>query len=75
MSKFYGTVEGSARSTATRVGSAKSGITTHAASWSGAVRVDVFEREGKEHFEVSLVPWHGRGRRVDLVCGVLGDES
>ncbi len=75
MSKFYGTVDGSSKSAATRTGSARSGITTHAASWAGAVRVDVFERDGKECYEVSLVPWHGVGRRVDLVSGVLGEDE
>lgn len=74
MSKFYGMVSGSAKSNATRQGTAKSGIQTHAASWAGAIRVDLFERDGKECYEVSLVPWHGVGRRVDLCQGVLGDE-
>jgi len=60
MSHFYGTLEGS-RGKATRSGTKNSGITTHAAGWGGAIRVDVFERDGVDHYRVTLVPWQSSG--------------
>jgi len=60
MSHFYGTLEGS-RGKATRRGTKNSGITTHAAGWGGAIRVDVFERDGVDHYRVTLVPWQSGG--------------
>ena len=62
MSQFYGTVEGQAKTTATRRGSASSGITTYAAGWSGASRVDGFEGEdGEDRYLVYLVPGGSSG--------------
>ena len=62
MSHFYGIVQGN-RGEATRCGSKDSGVTTHAASWNGAVRVDVFvdQDTGQDVARVALVPWQGRG--------------
>ena len=63
MAQFYGTIQGQSKTQATRRGSKKSGLTTHAASWQGAVRVSLFtdEETGNDWCEVSLVPWHSRG--------------
>ena len=69
MAKFLGSVQGN-RSEATRLGSAASGLTTVAASWSGAVRVDLTARsDGTVHAEVELVPWHGAGVSRVLYSG------
>lgn len=70
MSHFYGTLTGN-RGTATRCGSLDSGITTHAASWEGAVRVTVWfnEAEDCDWATVALTPWHGRGRDRVLYSG------
>ncbi len=71
MSHFYGTVEG-ARGPASRTGSKESGITTYAAGWSGAIRVDVYEEDGEDRFRVSLVPWQYSGGDSQLLSeGVL----
>lgn len=68
MSQFYGTLSGQA-GTATRRGSKNSGLRTIAASWEGAVQVDLYERDGKDYARVSLVPWHGHGVTRELFNG------
>ncbi len=71
MSHFYGTLEGN-RGEATRCGTKASGITTHAAGWGGAIRVNVYEREGKDYYRVTLQPWQGSGgEHVTLAEGEL----
>lgn len=60
MAHFYGAVRGG-RSEASRLGHKKTGLTTIAASWQGAVRVELREVEGKDFAHVSLEPWQGRG--------------
>ena len=77
MSQFYGTVSGSAKTEATRRGNRNSGLTTWAASWAGAVRVDVWEcRETeRELFRVSLCPWHGSGDSVTICEGIMGSAE
>ena len=73
MSQFYGTLRGQAKTTATRRGSAKSGITTVAASWKGAVEVTLYtDDDGNERYEVNLRPWHGQGPARHLATGILG---
>ena len=73
MSKFYGTLQGKAKTVATRCGTRNSGITARAASWAGAIEVYVFERDGKECFEVKQIPWHGRGIVRDIASGTMGE--
>jgi hypothetical protein len=72
MSHFYGTLQG-ARGEATRCGTKASGITTHAAGWQGAIRVDVFvDEDGRDSFTVHLVPWQSSGGQiVELASGRL----
>jgi hypothetical protein len=67
MSRFYGTLQGN-RGKGTRCGTKKSGITTHAAGWGGAIRVKVFEYGGDDCFLVELVPWHGSGGKSRLLA-------
>lgn len=74
MAHFYGTLEGASKSAATRCGTKASGITTHAAGWHGAIRVEIHYNESLDcdMFEVSLVPWEGsRGKQRMLAVGVL----
>jgi hypothetical protein len=61
MAHFYGTVSGKARSQASRLGSKSSGLRTVAASWQGAVAVDLYERDGLDCAQITLIPWHGHG--------------
>ena len=71
MSHFYGTLEGN-RGEVTRCGSKASGITSYAAGWRGAIRVDVFERDGEDRFQVTLVPWQNSGGIHQVIAeGVL----
>lgn len=78
MSRFYGTVKGCAPSIGTRRGGKDSGVTTHAAGWRGAIRVDVStdpEHPDVDHFTVTLVPWKGSGGSSTLLAsGTLDAE-
>jgi len=62
MAHFYGILSGS-RGRATRCGTRMSGLITTAASWSGAVRVDLTHDDTTDHNHalVTLTPWHGHG--------------
>jgi hypothetical protein len=68
MAKFYGAVRGQ-RGEATRLGGKKSGIETIAASWQGAVKVELYDRDGKDFARVSLMPWHGHGTNAIIYDG------
>lgn len=72
MSHFYGTMRGS-RGATTRCGHKTSGIRATAASWKGAVRVEVYydQATGEDKYEVRLIPWHGAGRNEVLATGTL----
>lgn len=75
MSKFYGVLEGS-RGKVTRCGTRNSGLKTIAASFAGAIRVDIYEEDcGTEKFCVTMTPWLGRGDNASLITGILGDVS
>ena len=73
MSHFYGTMTGG-RGQSTRCGSKLSGLTVVAASWCGAIEVEV--RHDKlsalDMATVRMVPWHGRGERYQLFEGPVG---
>ena len=77
MAHFYGTVQGN-RSEATRMGHKKEGLTTAAASWSGAVRCHVFYRHDldEDWVEVRLGEWRGAGEQpsVLLYRGPIGEH-
>jgi hypothetical protein len=62
MAQFRGTVEGN-RSEASRLGSKASGLTVNAASWQGAVNVELWynERKKEDWAEVTLQRHHGAG--------------
>ena len=73
MAHFYGAVQGS-RSETSRLGSKKSGLSTVAASWQGAVEVYIYydETTGKDIASVFLSPWHGKGISQNLYVGPVG---
>lgn len=76
MSHFYGTLSGKARTRATRTGTKSSGIETVAASWDGAINVNVYNhRDDSDRFTVHMIPWNGLGDSITLVDGKLGDSG
>lgn len=70
MSHFYGSVQGN-RGEVTRGGSKNSGYTAVAASWSGAVKVELYYNEAYEQdwCEVYLTTWKGAGKNALLYRG------
>lgn len=74
MAHFYGSIQG-ARGEATRLGTKGSGLNVMAASWSGRITVELFEREGADHYIVRM-DQHGasRGWRGDIASGKLGEK-
>ena len=71
MARFYGVLQGQ-RGKASRLGSASSGLDVTAASWSGAVRVRLYVRDGVDWATVELTRWHGSGSERELYCGPVG---
>ena len=55
MARFYGVVSRRARTAASRLGHSTSGLQTAAASWQGAVKLSLYERDGIDHALVELV--------------------
>jgi hypothetical protein len=70
MSHFYGTLQGN-RGEATRCGTKDSGITTVAASWSGAVRCETYIKDGVDCVMVQFVTWHGAGNNRIIYDGPI----
>jgi hypothetical protein len=70
MAEFYGTLQGQAGK-ATRRGSKSSGLVTYAASWQGAVKVELVHNKttGRNEYRVSLVPWQNVGESRELAQG------
>lgn len=74
MSALYGVVQGN-RGKATRCGHYD--MTTTAATWAGAVRVELTRNAGDPAgaaYVVRLIPWNGRGESKVLAEGRLGDS-
>jgi hypothetical protein len=75
MSHFYGVIKGR-RGEATRAGTRASGLLVTAASWKGAIRVELFlDANGQDCFRVLQTPWHGEGVGELLAEGVLGQPT
>jgi len=74
MSRFYGTLQGN-RGEATRCGTKSSGVTTYAAGWRGAIRVNVYERDDVDRFSVELVPWKDSGGAPEVIAMGLLDSA
>lgn len=75
MAHYYGSVRGRARTTAHRLGTRTSGVATIAASWQGAVSVELYERDGVDMARVSLIPWRGTGVHLELYAGPVGGSE
>ena len=77
MSHFYGTINGSAKNESTQRGTENSGLRVVAASWQGAVEVDLKydESTGRDIATVSLIPWKGAGVKRELFCGNISGEQ
>lgn len=76
MSHFYASIPQSARKTiATARGHISTGVTTRAASWSGAIEVELFNNTetGKDEFVVRQTTHHGEGVSVEIARGVVGE--
>ena len=76
MAHFYGTLKGT-RGEATRCGGKGSGLVTYAASWEGAVRVDLSHDPvtGRDRARVTLTPWQGRGTERLLYDGPIHPDA
>ncbi len=77
MSKFYGSITGSAKTAATRCGSKKSGIESHTRGWDQGIRVTAsVQKVGpgrtleRESFEVYLTGG-SNGKSNDIHIGTL----
>ena len=78
MSYFYGTIPVSARKTVpTARGHKKTGLSTIAASYTGAIRVNLWynSAEDLDCYEVEMIPWESHGDRHVIARGVLGDAK
>ena len=73
MSRLYATIDSDSRKTQPTSRGHRH-ITTHAATWQGAVRVSLSAGEGGTDYIVELVPWHGRGEHKLLAEGVIEDQ-
>lgn len=70
MARFYGVLEGQARTQVSRIGSTRSGLTAALKGWGGQIEVRLFVRGGEDYFQV----WHespSSGRTL-LAEGRLG---
>jgi len=67
MSHFYAVIQGN-RGEATRMGSKLSGLRSNTAGWGGCISVYVYERDGQDHYNVSLVPWSGSGGESRVIA-------
>lgn len=73
MSELYGTLKGS-RGEATRCG--HSHLVTTAATWAGAIRVELSRNPGEPagaDYVVRFIPWHGRGESKLIAEGRIGE--
>lgn len=64
MARFYGELR-SGHGKDTRCGSINHPLSVVAATHSGAVQVDLFDREGVDWCEVYLREWDGQGAKPD----------
>lgn len=67
MARFYGSVKGN-RGEASRLGNKGSGMITVAAGWDGAIRVILYEEDGKDRFTVYLTPHMNSGGQARIIA-------
>jgi hypothetical protein len=68
MSRFYGTLKGQAKTTATRRGNADSTLVTICASWKGAIRCTAYAKGDDDYVCIERIRWPQQER-----VGVLYD--
>ena len=75
MSHFYGLVTGSGKTKATRGGTKNSGITGCVASWTGAIRTELWyaPEEDVNKYSVIMIPWRGIGGQRIMATGTVGE--
>lgn len=71
MSKLYGTIDGAGKTQVTRRGHSQ--LTTQAACWEGAIRVELLcDEHGVTRYTVIMTPWkNSGGERQVLAAGIL----
>ncbi len=76
MAHFLGEVSGT-RGKASRLGTKSSGLETVAASWDGAITVELNHdaTTGKDRFTVRQKKWHGHGVSETIAEGVIGEPT
>jgi len=69
MSHFYGVLQGS-RGEVTRCGTVRSGVTTYAAGWQGAIKTTVWHDSNidLDCFRVEIIPWQGSGGETQVIA-------
>lgn len=77
MSHFYGVLVGARETQTTRTGNKRGGLRATAASWGGAIQVQVWHDPdtSTDHFEVRQIPWQGVGTQEHLASGVIGQNA
>jgi len=77
MSHFYGTINGKAKNESTQCGSKNSGLNIVAASWEGAVEVEIRydEKNDCDMVSVKLIPWKSNGINRELYIGKISGED
>ena len=72
MDQYCGIVKGK-RGVASRLGSKASGLVTQAASWGGAIEVQLYhdDETGEDRFTVRQTPWRNKGLSKLLAEGVF----
>ena len=72
MSHYYATIPTSGRKTTpTARGHKTTGLATIAASYKGAIRVELRHVDGKDLFTVNRIPWQGAGPSEVIAEGEL----
>ena len=77
MSHFYGSIPTSARKTIpTARGHKSTGLTVNAASWQGAIEVELWHNTetGKDEYVVWQRAHHGNGVNEILIKGIIGER-
>ena len=74
MSHFYSLIQGN-RGEATRCGTKDSGVTSCVASWTGAVRTELWyvPEEDINRYSVVMIPWRGVGCTRIMATGTVGE--
>ena len=74
MAHFYSLIQGN-RGQATRCGTKDSGFTATAASWTGAIRTDLWyaPEDDVNRYTVVMIPWRGAGCTRIMATGIVGE--